>query len=123
MAFNQKRIVGPITLGTTANSTTLPGSSTYVVPAGETAIVKQIILSNLTSSVKTVTMWVVPHGATASNQHIVFHDLTMQANETTMINLSLVLEESGGTGDEIYARASAASSVNLTVNAVVEDGS
>ena len=123
MAFNQKRIVGPETLGATASSTTLPGSSTYVVPAGETAIIKQVILSNRTSSVKTVTIWVVPYGATAGDQHIVFHDLTMQANETTMINLSLVLEESGGTGDQIYARASAASSVNLTVNAIVEDGS
>lgn len=122
MAFNQTRIVGPTTLGTTASATTLPGSAAYVVPSGETAILKQIILSNLTASAKSVTIWLVPYGTTATNAHIVFHDLTMQANETTLINLSLVMQEAGGIGDSLYARASAASAVNLTVNAVVEDG-
>ena len=120
MAFNQTRIVGPETLGTTASSTTLPGASVYSVGANETVIVKQVMLTNLTASAQTITLWLVPNGATAGNEHIVFHDLTMSANETTLINLSLVMVENSGSGDEIYARASAASAVNLTINAVVE---
>jgi hypothetical protein len=122
MAFNQSRIVGPTTLATSTNSTTAPVSNLYEVPVGETTIIKQLVLSNLTASAKTVTVWLVPSGASPASSNIVFHDLLVNANETTLVNLSLVMEESGGTGDRIFARCSAASAVNITVNAVVEDG-
>jgi len=122
MAFYQTRIVGPVTLGTTGSSTTAPTSASYEVPTGHTIIVKQLIFSNLTASSKTITFWTVPHGSSAATSNIVFHDLLINANETTLINLSLVLAESGGNGDRIYARASAASSINMTINAVDEDG-
>lgn len=122
MAFFQKRIVGPSTLGTTTNSTTAPTVALYEVPTGSTVIVKQIILSNITSSAKTVTIWVAPYGSSPATSNIVFHDLLVNANETTLVNMSLVMDESGGNGDRLYARCSAASSVNITISAVDEDG-
>jgi hypothetical protein len=122
MAFYQSRIVGPVTLGTTTNSTTAPTNHSYIVEAGHTIIVKQLILSNLTSGSKTVTIWIVPSGSTAGNSSIIFHDLLVNANETTLVNLSLVMVELNSVGDRIFARASAASSINMTISAVDEDG-
>jgi hypothetical protein len=74
------------------------------------------MLSNITASARTVTVWVLPNAASIGNAHIVFHDLTQSANETTILNLSLVL----GTGDAVYARADATNSVNMTVNGIEE---
>ena len=116
MAFQQSRVSGPAALATTANSTTAPGSASYTVPASTTTIVKQIMLSNITASARTVTVWVLPASATIGNGHILFHALTQSANETTILNLSLVMI----TGDAIFARADAGSSVNMTVSGIEE---
>jgi len=121
MAFYQKRIVGPTTLGTTASSITVPVSSSYEVPVGSTVIIKQIIVTNITASSKTVTIWVVPANTSAADSHIIFHDLLINANETTLINMSLVMSEGNPDGDKLYARASAVSAVNMTISAVDED--
>ena len=116
MAFQQTRVAGPVALATSADSTTAPGSASYTVPATTTTIIKQIMLSNITASARTVTLWVLPNAASIGNGHILFHDLTQSANETTILNLSLVM----ATGDAIYARADAGSSVNMTVNGIEE---
>lgn len=116
MAFQQSRVSGPVALATSADSTTAPASASYTVAASTTTIVKQIMLSNITASARTVTLWVLPNAATIGTGHILFHDLTQSANETTILNLSLVLV----TGDAIYARADAVSSVNMTVNGIEE---
>ena len=116
MAFQQSRVSGPAALATTASSTTAPGSASYTVPASTTTIVKQIMLSNSRASARTVTLWVLPNSATIGNGHILFHALTRSANETTLLNLSLVMV----TGAAIFARADAGSSVNITVSGIEE---
>ena len=58
MAFEQKRLSGPATLGAIASMNTVPGSAGYLVAVGKTTIVKQIMFSNLTSSAQQVSLWV-----------------------------------------------------------------
>ena len=115
MAFLQKRLAGPVAITTTASSTTAPGSATYTVPVSTTTIVKQIMVSNTTASAQVVTIWIKPDSATIASTHIVFHSLTLAANETTLINLSLVMSA----GDAVYVRAGA-SGLNVTVSGIEE---
>jgi uncharacterized protein YpiB (UPF0302 family) len=122
MAFIQTRVAGPSTLTTTASSVVAPSTYLYQVNTGQTTIVKQLMLTNFTSSAKTVTIWLKKANVTISTADIIFHDLVINANETTLVNLSLVMAYDSGDGDALYARASAANSVNIVINAVVENG-
>ncbi|MDA0898423.1 MAG: hypothetical protein O3A30_04005 [Bacteroidetes bacterium] len=115
MAFLQKRLAGPVAIATTASSTTAPGSATYTVPVSTTTIVKQIMVTNTTASAQVVTIWIKPSAATIASTHIIFHSLTLAANETTLINLSLVMAAS----DAIYVRTGA-SGLNVTVSGIEE---
>lgn len=121
MALNQERLAGPASIATTASATTPPasGSGSYTVGSGVTTIVKQIILSNITTETITVTIWLKPSAtayASMGNGNILFYDYAVEPNNTSLLNLSLVMDA----GDILYARASAASSVNLTINGLEE---
>lgn len=121
MALNQERLAGPVAIANTASSTTLPaeGSYTYQVPSATTTIVKQILLSNITSDVRSITIWLKPSAtayASMGNGNILYHDISLSPNSTTALNLSLVMDAS----DRIYARASASSSVNITMTGIEE---
>jgi len=125
-AFYQKRIVGPVRVPTSASSSTLPANALYTVPTNATDIIKQIIVTNTAASAKTYTMWIKP-AATAlgsvNDTHMVFNNFTIDANETTFINMSLVIEyvaQSVNAGDSIYMRASDGTSLNVTISAVQE---
>lgn len=122
MAFLQTRVSGPSTLLTTSSSVVAPSSYLYAVGTGETTVIKQLILTNFTSSAKTVTIWLKKADIAISTADIIFHDFVVNANETTLVNLSLVMGYGSAEGDAIYARASSASSVNVVINAVVENG-
>lgn len=121
MALNQKRLAGPSAIANTATSTTLPaeGSFTYQVPASTTTIVKQMLLTNASSEPRSVTLWLKPSAtpyASMGNGNILYFDTIISPNSTTALNLSLVM----ATGDRLYARASAASTVNLTISGIEE---
>lgn len=121
MALNQERVAGPVALLTTTNATTLPaeGSYTYQVPVSTTTIVKQILLTNVSSDPRSITMWLKPSAtayASVGLGNIIYYDLLISPNNTLALNLSLVLDA----GDRLYARASAASSVNITISGIEE---
>jgi hypothetical protein len=110
MALIQTRLSGPSSIATVGTY----GGSQYTVPNTATStIVKQIILSNITAAVHTVTVTLKPSGITIADTHILLKDLTLTEKETTFINLALVME----TGDEIYVLSSS-SSVNATISGV-----
>lgn len=123
MALQQTRIYGPAQLVTTANNTTPPANFVYEADVDETIIIKQLIFTNTSASAQTVDLWLTPAGVTpATTAHKLFASFALAANETTLVNLSLVLgyDSSVTDGDKIWCRASAGSVVNLTINAIVE---
>jgi hypothetical protein len=116
MAITQKRLCGPSML--TASTATY-----YTVPSSTTTIVKQILLTNTTSSAKTATVRLLPSGVneTATPNWVdILSSVTLAANETMAFNCSMVMNYTGGAGDEIKALASAAGAVNLTVFGIEE---
>jgi len=104
MALAAKTLTDPVTL-TTSFVARCTG------PSSKTWIVKQIILTNYSASAATVDIRLVPASATAGNEHLIFKALSLAAYETTLLNMSLVLE----TSDAIFALASAGTAVNLTI--------
>jgi len=116
MAFNQERLAGPAFVASTATSTTAPASATYTPDTGVTTIVKQMMLSNITANAQVVTVWLKPNGITLASSHILFHSLTLAANETVLVNMSLVMNES----DSIFARTGTSSAVTITLSGIEE---
>tara|TARA_B110001454_G_scaffold176542_1_gene168685 strand:- start:90 stop:425 length:336 start_codon:yes stop_codon:yes gene_type:complete len=109
MALTQTRLSGPAVV---INTGTYGGVHTT---ASSSTIVKQIVLSNITASAQTVTVTLKPNGVTIADTHILFKDLSLTEKETTLLNLSVVMN----TGDEIHILCGTATSVNATVNGIV----
>jgi hypothetical protein len=110
MAMTQKRLSGPAVV---INSGTYGGSQ-YAVPVSTSTIVKQIVLTNITASAQTVTISVKPSGVALADTHQIFKDLSLTEKETTLLNMSLVLNAS----DELYMLCGTGSAVNATVSGI-----
>lgn len=116
MPVTQKRLCGPSMLTTSS-------AAYYAVPASTTTIVKQILLTNTTASSKTATVRLLPSGVneTATPNWVdILSSVTLAANETISFNCSMVMNYTGGAGDQIKALASSSGAVNLTVFGVEE---
>jgi hypothetical protein len=108
MPFVETRLISPTTLTTSASS------ALYTVPTGYSAIIKQLVVTNITGTAATFTFYI---GA-ASAGNALFSGTSVAANDTVIINLSQVLT----TGEVLRALASAGSALNLTVSGVLNDG-
>lgn len=108
MPFVETRLISPTTLTTSASS------ALYTVPTGYSAIIKQLVVTNITGTAATFTFYI---GA-ASAGNALFSGTSVAANDTVIINLSQVLT----TGEVLRALASAGSALNLTVSGVINDG-
>ena len=108
MPFVESRLISPITLTTSASS------ALYTVPTGYSAIIKQLVVTNITGTAATFTFYI---GA-ASAGNALFSGTSVAANDTVIINLSQVLT----TGEVLRALASTGSALNLTVSGVINDG-
>ena len=113
MAVTQKRLAGP---GQLTASTAVY----YTTPINTTTIVKQVILTNTTSSSKTVTVRLKPLGVAEGATQDIISGMAINANETMAFNCSLVLNNNGSTAnatnsDQLTALCSSASSVNVTI--------
>lgn len=118
MAITQKRLAGPAQL--TASSAVY-----YTTPINTKTIVKQIIVTNTTSSSKTVTVRLKPYGVSEAATHDIISGMTVNANETMAFNCSLVLNNNGSTAnatnsDQLTALCSSATSVNVTIVGIEE---
>jgi hypothetical protein len=109
MPFVETRFISPTTLTTSA------ASALYTVPTGYSAIIKQLVVTNITGTAATFTFYI---GATASASNALFSGTSVAANDTVIINLSQVLS----TGETLRALASTGSALNLTVSGVINDG-
>jgi len=108
MPFVETRFISPTTLTTSASS------ALYTVPTGYSAIIKQLVVTNITGTAATFTFYI---GA-ASAGNALFSGTSVAANDTVIINLSQVLT----TGEVLRALASTGSALNLTVSGVLNDG-
>ena len=108
MPFVETRLISPTTLTTSASS------ALYTVPTGYSAIIKQLVVTNITGTAATFTFYI---GA-ASAGNALFSGTSVAANDTVIINLSQVLT----TGEVLRALASVGSALNLTVSGVLNDG-
>ena len=110
--ISDKRLAGPDQL--TASSAVY-----YTVPQYTTSVVKKIILTNITSSAKTVTVRLKPYGVAEADTHDVLSNVSVAANETVIFDCNLVLTNNGSAAsatnsDQLTALCSSATSVNLT---------
>jgi len=108
MPFVETRFISPTTLTTSA------ASALYTVPTGYSAIIKQLVVTNITGTAATFTFYI----GTASAANALFSGTSVAANDTVIINLSQVLS----TGETLRALASTGSALNLTVSGVLNDG-
>jgi hypothetical protein len=108
MPFVETRLISPTTLTTSASS------ALYTVPTGYSAIIKQLVVTNITGTAATFTFYI----GTVSASNAIFSGTSVAANDTVIVNLSQVLT----TGETLRALASTGSALNLTVSGVINDG-
>ena len=118
MAISQKRLAGPTQISTVS-------SVAYTVPINTTTIVKQIVITNTTSSAKGATIRLKPLNVVEANTHDILSNITINANETVSFNCSMVLINNGSTAsatnsDQITFLCSANSALNVTIFGVEE---
>jgi len=104
----------PARLGTGPTQLTTSYVTQYTVPSATTAVVKEIIVANPTTSAATVTVSVVPSGNSASAANNIIGGVSVAANSTLVFDISQVL----ATGDAVAALASAGSTLNLLISGV-----
>lgn len=107
MSFTEKRLCNPTQLTTS-------GQTLYTVPASKTAIVKQIVVTNVTGSSATFSLYI----GSAATPNALFSATSVAANDAIVINLSQVLNST----EILTALASANSTLNITISGVENDG-
>jgi len=107
MSFTEKRLCNPTQLTTS-------GQTLYTVPASKTAIVKQIVVTNVTGSSATFSLFI----GSAATPNALFSATSVAANDAIVINLSQVLNST----EILTALASANSTLNITISGVENDG-
>lgn len=107
MPFLEKRLTNPTTLSTAS-------ATVYTVPTQKTTIVKQIVVTNVTANSATFTLCV----GSDSSANAIFSNTTIAGNDSLIINLSQVLNQS----EILTAKASANSALNFTASGVENDG-
>jgi len=107
MPFTEKRLCNPTQLTTS-------GQTLYTVPASKTAIIKQIVVTNVTGSAATFSLYI----GSAATPNALFSATSVAANDTVIINLSQVLTQN----EILTALASVNSALNITISGVENDG-
>jgi hypothetical protein len=95
--------------GLTATAATL-----YTVPASTTTTVKTILLSNYTSTDRSVTLHLVPSGGSAAAGNKILGEVNVPANTTTTIDTAIIMP----TGAFLSGLASVTTSVNVHISGV-----
>lgn len=94
-----------------------PGTSNTTlatVPSNKTWIVKQIMLTNTTSSDATVTLYLVPSGSSASASNMIVPGITIYAKSVVTIDLSQVMTA----GDFFVGIQGTANAITIVISGV-----
>lgn len=86
----------------------------YTVPTGKVTIVKNIILSNTTENMSTITIHLVNNGEFPANANKFIPDYQVNPKDVVVIDISAVLEE----GDTIQGMQITEGAVNAYISGV-----
>lgn len=84
----------------------------YTVGASTTAVVKEIVVANVSASTSSVSVHIVPSGGVTSTTNLIFSAVSVAANSTLVFDLNQVLNA----GDTIHAFAGNSSAVNMMIS-------
>lgn len=101
----------PTRLAQAAPATTAD-TTVYTTPAATTAIVKQILVANVTASTATLDLSLVPSGGTVGDSNRIIKSQSFPAHSTTSIDLAQVL----AAGDFISLKQGTASALTITIS-------
>lgn len=105
--YTPVRLAGPGQLTTSA-------TSVYTVGSGKSAVVKQMIFSNTTSSASTVTAHVVPVSGSATAANGIIYNLAIGPYSQLIWSGDIPL----ATGEQIYLLAGAGTTVTYIVSGI-----
>ena len=111
--FTPKRL-GTGAGGITPVQLTISAATIYTVPSTTTTTIKQILISNVTASDATFTLYLVKTGGTAGATNQIYGGVKAPANTTIHLDWTQVMT----TGDFISAFASTNSAVNITISGI-----
>lgn len=104
-SYSLKRMTNPTQLGTSA-------TLVYTVGASTTAVVKEIVVANVSASASSISIHFVPSGGATSTSNLMFSGVQVSANSTLVFDLNQVLSA----GDTIHAFAGNSSAVNVMIS-------
>ena len=110
----------PIRFGTGAGGVTpvqLTTSATIIhtVPASTKDLIKHILVTNVSGSDATFTLYLVKVGGTAGATNAIFSALTVPAGKTLDLSMAQALDTAG---DFLSALASVNSAINITISGI-----
>lgn len=106
MAYTPSRFAGPVAV---------PSVPTNLVTFTQLAIIKQILVTNVTSGTLSFSIYLIPSGAqVGDNSNKLYGDYSIGANTVLPLNLSLVV----GVGESIYAVANVPNAINVVISGV-----
>ena len=106
MAYTPTRFVGPTLLTATA-------SPLYTFPSS--AIIKEMLISNISNGLLSFSMWLVPNGATSADQYKILGDIQIDGNTTVILDMAQV----ANANESIYAVANVNSFINVCISGVL----
>lgn len=89
-------------------------TTVYTVPGATSAIVKEIVISNITNAAATLSISIVPSAGAAGDTNRILKDLSFPANSISTLDIMQVM----ATGDFISIKQGTASAICCTVSGV-----
>jgi hypothetical protein len=96
---------------------TTSAATLYTAPASTTALVKQIVIANVSGLDARATLHIVPSGGSVAAENKIFGEVLIPANTTQLIDGSMIVP----TGATIRGLANIADAINVHVSGVEID--
>lgn len=90
------------------------GATLYTVPSGASAIVKNIVMTNVTANDATLNISIVPAAGSADVSNRILSDFTVPANGVSTFDCSIVM----ATGCKIYGKNNTNQAIVVTISGV-----
>lgn len=90
------------------------GSTLYTAPAGNSVIIKNVVLTNTTALEAAVNISIVPNGGNATTSNRILSGFLIPAHGVSTLDLSIVMP----TGAFIYASNVTENAVTVTISGV-----
>mgnify|MGYP001568287187 CR=1 FL=1 len=97
-----------------SNVASLVETTVYTVPGATNAIVKQIVLANVTGLAATISISIVPSGGAAGDGNRIVKDLSLPATSISVLDLMQDMD----TGDFISVKQGTSSAITTTISGV-----